>query len=225
MVIGNGLIASTFINDYQKDKRFVIFASGVSNSNETNSNEFKKEENLLKKTLEENKNKHIVYFTSFIDPHKIKYIDHKINMENIIKTSNVFYTILKLPQVIGNGGNINNLLNYMVHNIKNNNVISIYSNVCRSLIDVEDVKKIIDILIKKWLDKNTYVIFPYIEKMLVKDIVYLISKELNIDPIINMIDSEIYDLPEKTPVVNSIMNHLNIISEGYTKKIIHKYVK
>jgi hypothetical protein len=223
MIIGNGLMASAFINDYQDDDRFVIFASGVSNSLETDDSSFLREELLLGKTLAENKDKHIVYFTSFAGGRK--YIEHKRHMEYIIQNSDVFYTILKLPQIIGNGGNPNNLFNYLVSNIKNNKVINVW-NVYRSLIDVGDVKKIVDILIKKWSDKNTYITFPYIEKLLVKDIVYLISKALDIEPVINMTDSsEEYDLPEKTLAVDCIIKQLNIVPEGYIERIINKYIK
>ena len=225
MIIGNGLMASAFIDDYRDDNRFVIFASGVSNSSETDDFLFSMEEILLRKILQENEDKHIVYFTSFINPKKQKYIDHKIYMENIIKHSDVFYTILKLPQVIGNGGNQNNLFNYIISNIKNNNTINIYNNVYRSLIDVEDVKKIVDILVKKWLDKNTHISFSHIEKLLVKDIVFLIAKKLNIKPVINMVDSEMYDFPERTLVADCLIEHLGIIPEGYTERIINKYIE
>ena len=221
MIIGTGLIASVFINDYQNDDRFVIFASGVSNSLETDDTSFLREERLLRKTLEENRDKQIVYFTSISA--KSKYSEHKRHMEDIIKNSDVFYTILSLPQIIGNGGNANNLVNYLVSNIKNNKAIDVW-NVYRSLIDVEDLKRIVDVLIKKWSDKNTHVVFPYIEKLLVKDIVYLVSKALNIKPIINIIDSEEFDLPEKMPVVDCIIEQLNIVPEGYTERTINKYL-
>ena len=99
MVIGNGLIASAFKKSYQNDDRYVIFASGVSNSNETNVNSFIREELLIRETLTKNKDKHFIYFTSFI--YFKKYGLHKIYMEDIIRGSGVDYTIFKLPQVIG----------------------------------------------------------------------------------------------------------------------------
>ena len=50
MIIGRGLIASLFKeNDY---KNTIFFASGVSNSLEDNPQEFLREENLIKKTVE-----------------------------------------------------------------------------------------------------------------------------------------------------------------------------
>ena len=44
MVIGNGSIANIFIKKYSDNKDILIFASGVSDSNETDDNKFKREE-------------------------------------------------------------------------------------------------------------------------------------------------------------------------------------
>ena len=227
MVVGNGLIASAFKEDYENDDRFVIFAAGVSNSFETNPDEFKKEEDLLRKTLSENRDKHIVYFTSFIDNNlsKRKYADHKLNMEFLIKESKNYYTFLKLPQAVGHGGNQNTLVNFIVNRLKNYEQISVYKNVYKSLIDVVDVKRIVDILIKKWHDKNTYVQFPYVEKLEAFEIVELIANQLGIEPKIVLIDSEINDLPKLSIVGEIILQHLDITPEGYTQSVIEKYVK
>jgi len=227
MVVGNGLIASAFIKDYQDDDKFLIFASGVSDSLEDDEFSFLTEESFLRKSLYENKDKHIVYFTSFIDnnPQKIKYSEHKKCMEQIVQLSGNWYTILKLPQAIGRGGNKNSLINFLVDKIKNRETIDVYKNTYKSIIDVEDIKGIIDILVKKWIDKNTYVAFPYIEKILIKDIVHLISNQLKIEPIINLMNTELYDLPEPSLAVKSILNHLNIESNKYTERVIKKYVQ
>lgn len=227
MVVGNGLIASAFMADYNEDDKFVIFAAGVSNSFETNVCEFERERNLLITTLSNNKDKHLVYFSSFIDSNilKRKYVEHKNNIEKIIKESSNNYTILKLPQVIGHGGNNHVLVNFITRKLKLNEEITVYKNTYKSLIDVDDVKKIVDILIKKWDDNNKYVEFPFIEKLLVHEIVILISEQLGVQPRIRFIESEINDFPEPSLVVKTILNHLNIIPKGYTEKIIKKYVK
>ena len=219
MVTGNGLIASAFKKSYQNDDRYVIFASGVSNSNETNVNSFIREELLIRETLTKNKDKHFIYFTSFI--YFKKYGLHKIYMEDIIRGSGVDYTIFKLPQIIGRGGNMNNLFNYLVFNIKNNKVVKIYNNVYRSLIDIDDLKRIVDISLRL---SECYVIIPYIEKMLVMDIVLLISKVLNIEPKINIIESNGYAFPERSITTDYILQELDITTEGYTERIINKYL-
>jgi len=226
MIIGNGLIASAFVNDYKEDDNFVIFAAGVSNSFETNISEFERERNLLINTLSENKDKHFIYFSSFIDSNilKRKYVEHKINIEKVIKESKNNYTILKLPQVIGRGGNNHELVNFITTKLKQNEEISVYKNTYKSLIDVDDVKRIVDVLVKKWSDKNTYIEFPFIEKLLVHEIVDLIAKELGVEPNIRFVESDVNDFPEPSIIVEIILNHLGIIVEGYTEKVIKKYV-
>ena len=60
MIYGNGLIAKSF-NKYKYNKKFIIFASGVSNSQETNLSEFFKENKLLKRALVKKKKKSDLY--------------------------------------------------------------------------------------------------------------------------------------------------------------------
>lgn len=227
MIIGDGLIATAFMQDYKDDDRFLIFASGVSNSAETNPAEFLKEKLLLQETLSLNPSKHILYFASFIDssPSKIKYLEHKKEMEEIVRTSKNYYTILRLAQVIGNGGNKNTLINFIVSKLKNNEEIPVYKNTYKSLIDVEDVKGIADILLKVWKDKNTYVEFPYIEKLLVEKIINIIANILHIEPKMKFIEAPMNDLPELSIAGNIILHHLNINPKGYTELVIKKYIK
>ena len=60
MIVGNGLIASLF---YDVDREDVIFfASGVSNSLETELSEFQREEDLIRETFTQNPDKLFVYF-------------------------------------------------------------------------------------------------------------------------------------------------------------------
>ncbi|MBP6455165.1 MAG: hypothetical protein KA275_00440, partial [Chitinophagaceae bacterium] len=63
MLVGNGLIAKKFLN-YLKDDNFLIFASGVSNSKNANTDEYIKEINLLEKSIQINKEKILVYFST-----------------------------------------------------------------------------------------------------------------------------------------------------------------
>lgn len=82
MIIGNGDVASVLT-----DKRdFLFFASGVSNSQETRNEEFKREKDLLFAQYDKHKNKRLVYFSSL----SILYADtpyarHKRKMEQYVK--------------------------------------------------------------------------------------------------------------------------------------------
>lgn len=227
MIVGDGLIASAFYDDYENDENVIIFASGVSNSLETDSNEFKREEDLLIKTILENNGKHLLYFASYVDSNILKrsYAEHKQKMEGIIKESKIYYTILKLPQAIGWGGNKTTLVNFIIGKLKNNEEITVYKNTYKSLIDVEDVKRIVDIRTRIWGDKNIYIEFPYIEKLLVHEIVELIAKQLKITPKIKFIESATNNLPDLSRVGKILINHMGITPDGYTEKIIKKYVK
>jgi len=227
MVIGNGLVATAFLKDYQDDDRFLIFASGVSNSSETNPDKFNEEKHLFIQTAKANPEKHIVYFTSFVDSSKQKtlYAEHKNEMVDLVKKTHNYYTILRLPQIMGNGGNPNALVNFIVSKLKNQEEIFVYKNVYKGLIDVEDMKRVVDILVKRWTDKNTLVEFPYIEKLLAKQIVILIAKQLSVEPKMKFIDHEFCDLPEPSMAVDMILKHLNINPEGYTESIIKKYIR
>lgn len=60
MIYGKGLIAKSF-SKYKKKRKFIFFASGVSNSLETNLLSYNREMQLLKKVLFEKKKKTNIY--------------------------------------------------------------------------------------------------------------------------------------------------------------------
>ena len=62
MIVGNGLIANLFKNEDREN--VVFFASGVSNSLETEKSAFLREENLLRKHLTENPEEIFIYFST-----------------------------------------------------------------------------------------------------------------------------------------------------------------
>jgi nucleoside-diphosphate-sugar epimerase len=224
MVIGNGLMASSF-KEYIHNDDVLIFASGVSNSLETNMEPLFREAGLLSGNLKRNKNKLMVYFSSCVnlDENKKMYMDHKLHMEEIIKKSKNRFIILRLPQVIGNGGNPNTLVNFIVNKLKNNEKLDIYKGVSRSLIDVEDVKRIIDEII---LEENygTFNLY-HIELVRIEYLVNLIAKRLNIVPNINLIDGPMNVYSYNSHIFESLLRHLHINYYGYTESLIEKYIK
>ena len=62
MIVGNGLIASGFLESKEDFSKCVIFASGVSDSKEIKLEEFDRERNLIIKTINENQNEKFIYF-------------------------------------------------------------------------------------------------------------------------------------------------------------------
>jgi hypothetical protein len=90
MIIGNGSIASVL----KDNNDLVFFASGVSNSSCVDEKEYTREFNLLKTIPID---KHIVYFSNLgIYYKKDRYTDHKIEVEDYIRTNFQYYTIIRI---------------------------------------------------------------------------------------------------------------------------------
>ena len=144
MIIGTGMIARGF-KSLEKNPDILIYAAGVSRSNEVNNDQFNKESELLKKAI--NLNKKIIYFSTFsINQPKENYspyIIHKVKMEGLVNQSKKFI-IYRFPQIIGYSKNSNLLLNYISEKIKTGSYFTIWKNCLRSLIDVNDLVKIVN---------------------------------------------------------------------------------
>lgn len=225
MVIGNGSIANIFIKKYSDNKDILIFASGVSDSNETDDNKFKREEDLLVNSIIENKDIKIIYFSSvFVNHIDNKYYSHKLKIESIIENRSTNYIILRLPQIISFSGNKNNLINYFYNSIKNNQEIKIYENTFRCLIDIEDVFKITNYVINKTNLK--ILIFSKIEKINVIDLCDKISNILLITPKIK-IEKKINKIPdiENDDLINEAIINCGINKINYINNVLNKYIK
>src|SRR3989344_4141050 len=108
MIIGHGDIA-TALKALPPKRNFIFFASGVSNSQETDESEYKREENLL---MQQDKNKHVVYFGSLcIFYSNNRYAKHKKNMEELVRKHFKSYTIVRLGNITW-GKNPHTLINY-----------------------------------------------------------------------------------------------------------------
>lgn len=156
MIVGNGLLATTFQN-FENNDDIIIFASGVSNSNETNPEAFEREKDLLENMLSIDGNKMLVYFSScdviYADKLDKPYYYHKLEMEEVIKKNSNEYFIFRLPQLIGKSNNKNSLINYFINSILDEKEIMVWQNAYKNLIDVKDVKYMVEFLINNE-DKN-----------------------------------------------------------------------
>ena len=111
MKIGHGDMASVLP---ERDD-LLFFASGVSNSLEERESEYKREIDLL---LKQNKNKHIVYFSSLSVFYKdSRYTKHKIQIERLIKEKFKHYTIFRLGNITW-GTNPHTIINSFRDKIK-----------------------------------------------------------------------------------------------------------
>ena len=224
MIIGNGLIASLFTDCDQEN--IIFFASGVSNSLETKKEEFLREENLIKKTIAENPNKVFIYFStcSIYDSSKAEsqYVLHKLKMEQIIIQICPQYLILRLSNAVGNGGNPNLLMNYLVRSVKNNEIINVHTKATRNLIDVEDIKNITNQLIdKQYFNKIINIAYP--ENYTIIEILEIMEKFYQTKLYLNLVKSGSGYGIDTHDVESYFIQHALTNKETYLHKILEKY--
>lgn len=106
MIIGNGDIASA-LKEVDRDN-LLFFASGVSNSQETDEEEYSRERHLL---VNQNRNYHIVYFSSLAVFYTTsRYVRHKKEMESVVKRFFPMHTIVRIGNITW-GNNPHTFLN------------------------------------------------------------------------------------------------------------------
>ncbi|WP_265427504.1 NAD-dependent epimerase/dehydratase family protein [Chryseobacterium sp. YIM B08800] len=224
MIVGKGLIASIFKDSDRENT--IFFASGVSNSLETRPEQFLREENLINDTITKNQDKVFVYFStcSIYDSSKTgsDYVLHKLKMEQLIKNSCNQFLILRVSNAVGNGGNPNLLMNYIVRAVKNNETINVHTKATRNLIDVDDIRNItFDILESRLL--NRIVNVAYIRNYSVIEILEIVERFYNKKVSTNLIKSGSgYDI--NAPEIEQYFIENNQVNkEIYLYNILQKY--
>src|SRR6267154_2643114 len=139
MVIGNGLVARQFAS-YQQQEKFLVFASGVSNSKTTKPEAYHGEIALLNNSIQQYPDKSIVYFStcSLYDPDErgSAYVQHKIKIEDIIQSSAKQYHIFRVSNLAGIYANPNTVLNFFLYHVQHGINFDLWTNACRNIIDI-----------------------------------------------------------------------------------------
>jgi hypothetical protein len=136
MIIGRGDIAQ-ILNDREGA---LFFASGVSNSSESNPENFKREIDLL---MIQPRDFCIFYFSTIsIYLKESLYVNHKKKMERIIRSNWNNYNILRLGNISW-GTNPNTFLNYIRHKLAMNEEVHIKDEY-RYVIDEEQLLLLTD---------------------------------------------------------------------------------
>lgn len=200
IIDGNGLIASSIRKYSDVVDNAYVFARGVSNSSSQSEEGYQKEIHLLSRAIGicQLHSKKLVYFSSggaiYGDTDALRkenmilkpisrYGQHKLECEKLIIESGVNYLILRLPNVIGAGGNMNQLFPYLISSVRQGRV-KIYKNAVRDLIDVKDVSWIVAELLKSYNDNLIVNVASGIEVSvldLVGEINKYIGNKLNIE--------------------------------------------
>ncbi|WP_294225250.1 hypothetical protein [uncultured Chryseobacterium sp.] len=163
MILGKGLIANALKKIDTDD--YLFFASGVSNSLETRSTEFEREFSLLKSSIENHPDCQLVYFSTLSINDQSKqdspYVLHKLQLEDYIKNNTCSYSILRIGNIVGNGGNPNTLFNFLKAQISQENTFTIHQRARRLLLDIDDVSKFLRIHCKDLNNQTVNFAYPY----------------------------------------------------------------
>lgn len=226
MVIGKGLVAKAF-DAYSTDNRFLIFASGVSDSTNTDLKSFDRERQLLIKNLQEHKEKIFVYFStcSIYDTvlSKTPYVLHKLEMEKLVSSVHKQYNIFRVSNLAGRSSNPHTVLNFFVQHILSGTSFFLWNNASRNIIDVDDAFSICNYVLQRDNPYNGIINIAnavnYDVKVIVKEIELFFQKRGNYILVENDSHPEI-----DVSAIQSIVSALNIkFDDNYLKTIINKY--
>lgn len=162
-VLGSGLLAQKIIASSGNSSNALIFARGVSDSSCRDLLQYEREcLHLFEAIIDCQKTgRRLVYFSSagaiYGDSDEIKceksplfpktpYGRHKLLCESVIVNSGINFLILRLPNIIGHGGNPNQLIPFLVSSVYNGKV-RLQKNATRDLIGIDDTVRILDALL------------------------------------------------------------------------------
>ena len=179
---GNGLIASG-IQGLQFHIPVLIHAAGVSDSKCCAQEAFDKDRKRLLRSL--HKDMPVVYISSYfcgVQGIQTPYYQHKRALERLVLEQDPRHIVMRLPQVVGRGGNPNNLLNFFRTKISKGETIRCYQNALRNLVAVEDIRGAISFcLAQKVTGMCSFVApFSYTPKEIVQMLAHLLKKEAHI---------------------------------------------
>ncbi len=225
MIVGRGLLASAF-DRYRYRNDVVIFASGVSNSQEVDGVEFVRERTKVKESLALSADSLFVYFStcSIYDSSlkKTPYVRHKVKIEKVIQDSSTSFLIIRLPQVVGYGGNPRTITNYLYNCIVNEKPFEVWRDAVRFLVDIDDVFHYVSYLIDVVCKKDCIINFPG-KSSSVLDIVVSFEDLLKKKAKYKLAD---YGFSYAIPTLDDCVDPLDIgitFGEYYIKELLEKY--
>lgn len=226
MVIGNGMIANRF-KSFAEDNYKTIFASGVSDSSIKSIDAFKKERDLLLKSIESYPENKFVYFStcSIYDPSLIAspYVQHKLEIEEIIKETSNNFIIFRVSNPIGITSNKKTILNYFIEHIKLMLPFVIWKNATRNLIDIDDMYSTCSFFLSDQQVNRQTINIANPLNYYVTDIIAQVEDHLQIQGIYSFVDKAGGPKIDTSHLI-SIYEELRInFTEQYLKNLLEKY--
>jgi dTDP-4-dehydrorhamnose reductase len=225
MVVGDGMIARAFAA-FRGSADIVIFASGVSNSLETNPAAFEREAKLLKQVRMAHPSALLVYFgtCSVDDPERrdTPYVQHKLQMESALAAAEGPWLVLRVPLAIGRNPRSRTLAQFLHERIVHGQPFEVWEGAARFPIDVDDVFRIGSRLISDpavWNRCINVALRSFPVRDFVRIMEDIVGKKAN------------YTLVRKgrhfkldCPEVLQVASELNLdMGERYLERVLHKY--
>lgn len=224
MVVGNGMIAHAF-SEFREDENIIIYASGVSNSGETDQNKFQREFDLIKSFADTSKS--FVYFStvSIHDPElkNSAYVKHKMMLEEFITNSFSSFLILRLPIVVGKTSNPNTLTNFIYNKLVSGEPIMVFKNACRYLMDIDDIKFLCSGLIRSRIYRNEILDVNFENAMKSAELISIFENVMHIKAKKILTDRGGCYSTENDKFLSYLTKIDFNITDRYTEKILRKY--
>jgi nucleoside-diphosphate-sugar epimerase len=226
MVIGNGMIATRF-GSYKEDERFVVFASGVSNSTLTDVESFEREINLLKEIIRKYPTVQLVYFStcSIYDAamQQTAYVLHKLTIEKLIRDTQPNHIIFRVSNPVGKTDNRNTILNYFITHIRERKHFTAWKYATRNLIDLDDMYAICDCILQKQTYNSATINIANPVNYSVISIIHAIEQHFSIKADYSIVDkgsSPLIDITSIEPVLSELKLEFD---EHYFAQLLTKY--
>ena len=219
------MMARAFVA-FERDPRVVIFASGVSDSLETNPTAFARERELLQRTRAEHPDALLVYFgtCSVYDPDRrdTPYVRHKLEMESFLEASPGPWLVLRLPLALGHGHRGHTLGRFLYEHIQREEPFEVWAGSTRYPIDVEDVLRIAKRLMAEQSNWNRRInvalrAFSVLDFVRVMEAITGKSARYSLLP-----KGQHYEVD--CPEINRLASQLQLdLSASYLERVLRKY--
>jgi nucleoside-diphosphate-sugar epimerase len=225
MIVGAGLIGKSLSRI--DTAGITVFASGVSNSRETDAKEFLREKSLLESHLNGQSNSKLVYIStcSVNDPSESDspYVLHKKLMEHLV-LSHPDTHIVRLPNVVGPDGNSNNLVNHFVKSIRSGETLTVQESARRYILGVDELAKLMEAFISLLPDTNRVIDFVPPISTSVLDVVHLIEKILETKTDISIVPGgSSYPIDFSNTAKYSKLSEIEFL-DGYVESVLKKWI-
>lgn len=220
MIVGRGVVAKSMqglITDA------TIFASGVSNSACTDPMYFLREKELI---LSQRRDRKFVYFStcSLSDNSDInEYLRHKYDMELLISDNFDDWNVLRLPIVVGLGGNPTNFFNHISKRLRDGIPVSAQMSVLRYLLDADHILPMVSRVIETTNKEVVNVCLDNPESVL--GIISSMKKQIGSESEILTVEGRANRRVDNTRIKEILGSRFqDIHCADYNKRLIKKYL-